>query len=349
MTVAAESKRIAYFDFLRIFATFAIMIQHINPYASQDPRTAEYVAQLIFSVPVRCGVPLFLMISGALFLGSDSSIKRIFTHNILRIVVSFAFWSALYAVVRTVIFGYGTANMVIEFFFGHYHMWFLCLIVELYVLTPIFRKIVSSWKLGKYFLIILFVYVSLVPMMKNSATMVSPTLGDLVDKTFEGYFRNQFHLGVFYFILGYYLSKCQLTVSRRRWIYLLGVLGVVIAGVGSYILALMGNENLPLIEGYSILMIAFNCAVFVFARCHCSFDGMKKWAVSLILKLSKYSFGAYLVHALVIEMIEHYIGFEAFQIGPVLSILLLFLSVCLISFVISAILNHIPFLKKYIV
>lgn len=345
----SSSKRIAYFDFLRVFATFAIIIQHIDPYGSKDPGTAEYIARLIFDLLTRCGVPLFLMISGALFLSCETSIKRIYTHNILRIVTAFVFWSALYSVVREVIFGYGTINMVIEFFFGHYHMWFMCLIVELYILTPIFRKVVSSWKIGKYFLIILLVYASLIPMLKNSAMFISPTLGDLVDRTFQGYVRNKFHMGVFYFVFGYYLSKCQLTVCRRRWIYAMGGVGLVIAGVGSYLLALIGVEDLPLLNNNCITIVAFTSAVFVFARSHFSFNGMKTWAVSFILKLSKYSFGAYLIHALILEMISHYIGYEVFQIGPVLSILLIFSIVCVASFAISAIINHLPFLKKYIV
>lgn len=347
--IASKSKRIAYFDFLRVFATFAIMIQHIDPYGSRDPSTAEYRVRLIFDLLTRCGVPLFLMISGALFLGSESSIKRIYTHNIFRIVAAFAFWSALYAVVRTVIFGYGTINMVIEFFFGHYHMWFMFLIIELYIFTPILRKVVSSWKTGKYLLIILLVYASLIPMLTNSVTLVSSKLGDLVGRTFQGYFRNKFHMGVFYFVLGYYLSKCQLTVCRRRWIYAMGVLGLLISGFGSYALAKIGVAELPLLNNYYITIVAFTSAVFVFARSHCSFDRMKGWAVSFILKLSKYSFGAYLVHALVLEMIDHYIGYEVFQIGPIFSLLLLFLNVCVVSFAISAIINHIPFIKKYIV
>ena len=45
----SSSKRIAYFDFLRVFATFAIIIQHIDPYGSKDPGTAEYIARLILT------------------------------------------------------------------------------------------------------------------------------------------------------------------------------------------------------------------------------------------------------------------------------------------------------------
>lgn len=349
MTVAAQSKRIAYFDFLRIFATFAIMLQHIDPYKSTDPMTTEYVARLMVDLVTRCGVPLFLMISGALFLSSESSIKRIYTHNILRIVTAFVFWSALYSVLRTEIFGYAKINIPLEFLFGRYHMWFMHLIIELYILTPILRKAVSSWKLGKYLLLVLAVYSSVIPMFKELLMVASPTLGDLSERLVAKYFRNEFHIGIFYFVLGYYLSQCRMTVCRRRWIYAIGLLGVVIAGFGSYALARMGVEDLPLLNNYYVTIIAFSSAVFVFARTHYSFDRMKGWAVSLVLKLSKYTFGAYLVHALILELIQHYIGMEVFRVGPFLAIALLFSVVCLVSFVISAVIHRIPVLRKYIV
>lgn len=349
MVLKTQDKRIAYFDFLRIFATFAIMIQHIDPYGSADPTTAMYVVRLIFDLLTRWGVNIFLMISGALFLGSESSIKRIYTHNILRIFTSFVFWSALYSVIRTAIYHYGFTNMVIEFVFGHYHMWFLCMIVELYILTPILRKAIVSWKIGKYLLAILFIYSCLMPQTTDLLAFVSPTLADLVGETFSKYFRNHFHTGLFYYVLGYYLSKCRLTACRSRIIYIAGILGALVSGVATYMLARMGNQSTVLLERHMITMLAFTVAIFVFARNHFSFDRMKKKTVSLILKLSKYSFGAYLAHALVLEMMMEYIGREAFQVGAFLSIPLVFIIVCVISFAISAILNHIPLLKKYIV
>lgn len=350
MTIVSQQKRIAYFDFLRVFATFAIMIQHIDPYGSKDPYSAVYVARLASDLLTRWGVPIFLMISGALFLGSESTIKKLYSHNILRIVTAFIFWSALYSVVRTVIFGYGLTNMVLEFLYGHYHMWFMCLIVELYILTPILRKILSSWNIGKYFLLILLLYASVIPQIIQTLTLVSPTIGGIAERAVGGYIRNRFHMGLFYYVCGFYLSKCRLTVRRRRIAYIFGVAGVLIAGFGTLALArATGEQNTFLLDNTSCTIVAFSVAIFVYARTHFSFDGMKNGTVSLILKLSKYSFGAYLVHALVLEMISHYLGVEVFRVGAVFSIPLMFLVICVVSFVVSAIINHIPFLKKYIV
>ena len=74
------AKRETYFDCLRILATFAVMILHI---ASQywyavDAGTYEWKVFSFYDGMVRWAVPVFVMISGALFLSRDMSLERIF-------------------------------------------------------------------------------------------------------------------------------------------------------------------------------------------------------------------------------------------------------------------------------
>ena len=70
---------------------------------------------------------------------------------------------------------------------------------------------------------------------------------------------------------------------------------------------------------------------------------------AFVQKLSTYSFGAYLVHALIIEQLDIRIGLNTLSFNPVLSVLSIGIIVFVVSFVISAILNHIPIIKKYMV
>lgn len=70
---------------------------------------------------------------------------------------------------------------------------------------------------------------------------------------------------------------------------------------------------------------------------------------AVIQKLSKYSFGAYLVHILIIEQLNHRVGLNSLSFNSVFSVLFIGIIVFIISFTISAILNHIPIIKKYIV
>ena len=68
-----------------------------------------------------------------------------------------------------------------------------------------------------------------------------------------------------------------------------------------------------------------------------------------IQKLSKYCFGAYLVHALVLERLNDQMGLNSLSFHPVFSIICITVIVFTISFAISAVLNCIPVIKKYMV
>lgn len=83
-------------------------------------------------------------------------------------------------------------------------------------------------------------------------------------------------------------------------------------------------------------------AVFVFFRERLNFP------VRFMRALSQYSFGAYLAHPAVIEFLAE-LGLDSLTFSPAASIPVIAVIVFVISFGISAVLNHIPVLKKYIV
>ena len=70
---------------------------------------------------------------------------------------------------------------------------------------------------------------------------------------------------------------------------------------------------------------------------------------AFVQKLSKYSFGAYLVHALVIEQLNYRAGINSLSFNSGFSVVCIGIIVFIISFMISAILNNIPIIKKYMV
>lgn len=69
----------------------------------------------------------------------------------------------------------------------------------------------------------------------------------------------------------------------------------------------------------------------------------------IALKLSRYSFGAYLVHALTIEQLNDKFGLNTLSFNSALAVIGIGIIVFVCSFVISGILNHIPVVRKYMV
>lgn len=96
-------------------------------------------------------VPVFVMISGALFLSRKNDIKKLYKKNILRMCVSFAVWSAFYAISYAIVDFFTKADYQFSFSYflgellsGAAHMWFIPMIIGIYMCVPIFEKICES-------------------------------------------------------------------------------------------------------------------------------------------------------------------------------------------------------------
>ena len=66
----------------------------------------------------------------------------------------------------------------------------------------------------------------------------------------------------------------------------------------------------------------------------------------LLLKLDECSFGIYLIHMIFVRLILRYMGFNPYENGGILTFATLIAGILFISFVITWILQRIPFLKK---
>lgn len=94
--------RTVYFDYLRVFATFSVIILHLSAqnWFTTDVNGFEWQVFNFYDSIVRWGVPVFVMISGALFLDREIATKTIYSRYVLRLLSSFVIWSAAYAVFR---------------------------------------------------------------------------------------------------------------------------------------------------------------------------------------------------------------------------------------------------------
>ena len=70
---------------------------------------------------------------------------------------------------------------------------------------------------------------------------------------------------------------------------------------------------------------------------------------AIIIELSQCSFGAYCVHALIIEQLKNQLGLNTLSFNPALAVLSIGVIVFAISFSISVLLNRIPITSKNIV
>lgn len=341
--------RTAYFDYLRVFATFAVIMAHTaaqNWYAA-DINGWDWKVFNFYNGIERWCVPIFVMISGALFLDKDIPVKTIYTKYIFRLFIAFAAWSGFY-----MLFEEGSVDTLLRHLMGgHYHMWFIPMIIGLYMCIPLMKCIVKDERTTKYFLLLAFGFAVLVPtgiaLAKDFGRGVMISLADMAKQNADNAGMEMVLGYSGYFVLGYYLSRIRLSKSWRILIYLLGVLGFA----GTVYL----NQAYSLIQQTASAKYFDNLSVNVFFEALAMFVWFqyreyKNVRINgLVRKLSQYSFGVYLIHVFLLEQLADRFGVDTLDFSAVVSVPAIGLLVFALSMAISALLNHIPVLKKYIV
>jgi surface polysaccharide O-acyltransferase-like enzyme len=353
-----KKDRVVYFDYLRVFATLAVMVLHVasQNWSGLDPAGYEWNVFNLYDSVVRWGVPIFIMISGALFLSREIDTKVLYSKHILRMAVSYGVWSVFYAAVsaaiKQVVYGQdislkSVASAIIG---GHFHLWFIPMIIGLYMCTPIIKKIVSTEKTADYFLLLSFIFTFVIPQI---SVMCNDFIGGhaaLIMKGISGLVSDMnmnLVLGfAFYFVLGYRLNSIELTKKQRGIIYALGAAGFIATIVLTAVASRMAEAPDTTYYGnfrLNVMLAAVAVHTWFKYRRH---DNPS--VNNVVAQLSKYSFGAYLVHVFVIDVLN-LIGLNTLSFQPLLSVPVIAAIVFVVSFAISFVISKIPFINKWVV
>ena len=339
------ARRVAYFDALRVFASLAVMILHLaaQHWAELDVAGAAWRAFNGWNAAVRWCVPVFVMISGALFLERPADLRRLLGKHVARVAAAFVFWSGVYALVSARRYPLERWPIVYEFVRGHYHLWFLYMIAGLYLLVPLLRAIAASERLGRYFLLLALLFGFLLPELTDVIALYTNHLGaDLqaalqtVDLRFVMGFSG-------YFVLGCFLNRRSLSRREELAIYALGVLGFLVTLFGTQALSLRAHTPNSLLYGYcTVNVLCEAAAVFTLFKQRLNVDSR------LMGALSGASFGAYLIHALVIDTLQFRFGVDTLSMTPLLSVPLLAAVTFVCAYAASLLLRKIPVARDYI-
>ena len=341
-------ERIDYFDYLRVVALIAVLVRHT---ASQnwydiDVNGAAWRCFNVYCSLTQYCVPIFVMISGALFLEKEIPVRQIYSKYVLRMAAAFCFWSALYAAVRAL--ESGTSGLLTELILGPYHIWFLFMIAGLYMCLPFLRPVAADAGRSRYFLILALLFAIVLP---QAETMVRDFGSETLIGRFGAAMMNVGQMRMYmvlgyggYFLLGYWLSRIELSRRQRITIYLLGILGALTTILLDLSVALRTQQPCDNYYGqFTLGALLESLAIFTFFR----YAGLRPNA--LVRRLSKYTFGAYLVHLMVVEHTKLLFGLDTLSFWPPLAVPAVSALSLLLSWAVSAALHRIPFVKKYFV
>lgn len=138
------------FDAIRLFATVAIVLLHTAANGVNRLTLASndwWLANLIDSA-CRAGVPLFLMLSGALLLNRSHQTATQFYQNRLQKLalplllwsLFYLAWSALKAQIKQQPYGLETATEQLLSGAPYFHLWFIYMLLGVYLLLPVLRR-----------------------------------------------------------------------------------------------------------------------------------------------------------------------------------------------------------------
>jgi surface polysaccharide O-acyltransferase-like enzyme len=301
------------------------------------------------SIAVPLGVPLFLMLTGALLLQPEKneSLSVFFKKRWARIGLPAIFWGVAYFAWDFLVqkIPFTLAAIIQGILNGPYtQLWYLYVLAGLYLLTPILRVTLANADetIVKYFILLWIVGVAIIPFFRLFTTYQLNTNVF----TLTGY--------IGFFVLGTYLSTVQI---RRKTLTIFITLGVTLTAIGTYALtATVGGTQMYFFQQYFsptiILTAVMTFLLLLTIKPPTAQNNNSPSKTNRLIKvISQNTLAIFFIHVMIIESIQKgYFGFvinrdtiNPIMEAPLMTILALFASLAIIL-----ILKRVPYLKRLI-
>lgn len=349
MANLVQNEKLFWIDNVRAIATIGVIFLHVSgPLTYQfgsAPISWWWIANIINSL-VRGSVPLFLMVTGALLLPKEYDLSTFLKKRFLRVLMPFFFWALVHIVMNLLLkihsgevhnLNEGLDNIASKISGGiAFHYWYVYLIIGIYLFLPIIGKWVrnSNEKEILYFLMLWMVVTLL------SQTPVS---GFKYFSQITYYFSGS--LG--FVVLGHYLTKYHF-LSKNKKVYwsliLLLLVALLFTIIGTYYLSNTSGKSVQTLYSYfSPNVIIVTISIFLLFSI---FPVKSKFLNNSLAIVSKYSYGIYLSHVLVLTILS-FLKIDCMLVHPAMGILLTVILCLGMSGSIVFIINKLPY-GKYI-
>lgn len=332
-------------DNSRTIAVFAVVFLHVaaGVVLGNEVGSEYWWIGNLYDSAVRWCVPVFVMISGALLLdpNKEEPITTFYKKRISRILMPIIAWSLAYltwVALKTLLSGreITVADLATRLLSGkpYYHMWFLYMILGLYLFVPFFRMVTRLASKKEILL------------LTGIAFLISATnyAHDEMHSTEPGLFISWFLSYIPYFFAGY-LVRIDDNAYPKALLWLAFFASVALTSYGCYMAAEKAGLAAGLyFYGYlSITVIPMSISAIYLLKAT-SAPPQKE---NLAKKLSALTLGVYLVHPMVLEIMQQLgFGVETFHVA--ISIPIVSSAVFLVSLIITEIIERTPYLRRTI-
>lgn len=226
--VTINEKHIEWIDFARTFAIFCVVLCHtvekIYPFNLDYIKSISVQSRMFcfFGFTLgRCGVPVFLMITGYLLLGRTYDWR----YKWLYLVICYELWNIIYNIYLCV---FHQAEFSIDLLLreelflmltNFNHIWYFPMIIGLYLLVPLVANGLNSvnYKLIQIPIGVLFLTVLAFPVVNISMKILGRETYSM--KLSEGFSGGIYGI---YLIIGFFIKKGMLKKWKGYWICLTG-------------------------------------------------------------------------------------------------------------------------------
>ena len=326
-----KKERIFYYGLLRAIAIIGVIICHVDLFFGPLTTPTQIIAQKTFHDIGRMGVPIFLMLSGALLLNKDyGDLSQFLKKRFTRIIYPFVFWIII-LLAELYYFNYYPSYMW-KFFIGEQSVtWYFWTLIGIYLFIPVINSFIKEYgETGvKYFLAIWFF------------TMILKTFN--IYPLWPSFDLNYFASYIGYPILGYWLSTKKFNISDAKVCFLSLITLLVTLSIFAY-LDYTSSHLINLIYE-NIFIIFMSSGLFLFIEYLDKlnkFNSIKNNFIgTAVISLSLCSYGMYFSHGLAIKFLSLH-NPKSNLMFPVMFVLTIFL-----SWLMPYILSKIPYLKKF--
>ncbi len=333
------------FDILRILAVIAVIMIHVSAIyvINYQPNSIQFTVGNILDSISRIGVPFFVLISGTFMLDKNKelSINKL-SKKIFKLFIILITWSAFYALV------YNFHDFANAFLYGHYHLWYLYFVIGLYLITPILRKFVRKENINLiYYFIILSLIFSYIPRTLDGLFSHS----DSISK-FSNLFSLNFVTGLtIYYLAGWLIKYDFLKIQKyKTFLYYACIVSLILIILFTQCRTTTTfSAHDYFYNNSNILVFIYSVALFIACKNYFSkkIQNITDKTRNVLIKLSSLTFGVYLVHASILNLlisIAKHLSIHSF----ILEIIILYMGTIILSFIICYIISKIKYLNKLI-
>lgn len=335
---APNKVRMVWIDKLRVISMIAVIIIHVTANTIETFGLSGTAEKIFFIIKHLCffSIGIFIMISGAMFLNRNITVKDMFKKYISKIFIALIVFGAIYSTIE-IFFIEKKLNLnyipqiIIKIITGDLwaHMWYLYLIIGIYMVTPIIRAITQNINESvlKYLMGILFIFKFLV---SDISYIFNINIA----------FNIEISAFLLYYIYGYYITNFEVSKKYTYSSYILGIASFVIIAILAFF-----NKYMGLITYTSSLVFLCSNAIFLFIK---NRKEKKQKIDNFIVSLGTCSFGIYLVHQFFINVIYKLFKFDIIIRFPYICLPLYVIIITTISYAVVYVLKKIKIISKYL-